>query len=137
MSLSYHVLKGLLFLLSIFGTNFDRFWPCLRWLHKKDQFFIFISSRNCGLDLLWLHLHLRASSVFKARSPFIFRTWASFTSDLWASLSFCGYLQASTSFFQDLWESFQALVGYLSPNGLNLISNHNNLIRAQWCLCLL
>ena len=106
-------------------------------MQNKDRFFIFISSRNCGLGLLWLHLHLGASSVFKARAPFIFRTWASFTSNLWASLRFYKYLQASTSFFQDLWASFQALVGSLSPSGLNLISNHNNLIRSQWCLCLL
>ena len=130
MSLSYHVLKGL-FLSGIFDTNFDRFWPCLRWLHKKDQFFIFISSENCGLELLWLHLHLWVSSVFKAQAPFIFRAWASFNSDLWASLSFYGYLQASARFFQALWESFQSLMGYLIPNGINLISDHNKFIRAQ------
>ena len=120
--------RDFFFLSGIFGTNFDRFWPCLRWLHKKDQFFIFISSKNYRLDLLWLHLHLRASSVFKAQAPFIFRTWASFTSDLWASLSFCGYLQAYVGFFQALWASFQALVCSLSPSGINLISDHIKLI---------
>ena len=28
-------------------------------------------------------------------------------------------------------------MGSLSPSGLNLILNHNKLIRAQWCLCIL